>query len=621
MTRPITEKARQALARAQVLYLNDPNVALIDLGFRIDAGSNRIGPELAVRFHVYEKYTGAAFATFSDLYPHRVIRSEYIDFPVVVMPTFYQIQRYDQAFRLCPNPGWFFPFLCGGMAIRCQDSHGFNTLGGLVQDRETGADLIMTSWHGLFESGQPEQQILYQTGRSEIAEALSAIGVYFKDAMDFHMDVAVARAFPMRSVKNDQLGIGMVTGLGEPVPGMTVIKSGARTGVTHGLVTGVLGSSMRFCRGQRRLFTNLIHIMTQECDVRLSDQGDSGAWWLEAASRRAVAVHFAGSQNPDYALAFAMPKVLTALNVELAVRSQIRVRIPHLYDSRPAGVPIEIADPYRAIVPIADDTDCTDSDDYAINSCQSDRSIAWQSGLSDSRSEKLEHQVSARWSGYAVACLSILVIFLVLGIHLAIQIRFSEQQSRLTAIEQGLNTLEHMAIIDHEYRSETQEICSIIEMYNPAMSDSQRVRIAREIYSMSKQYSRLDVELLCATITHETGRTWDPKVVSPAGAIGLMQIMPLTGSYLAGQAGLPDGDISALLCDPICNIRLGCRYLAFLIDAYGVDGGLAAYNGGMARAEAWLRNGKVEGILYAETALYVPAILRIYYKLKYQKNS
>jgi len=35
---------------------------------------------------------------------------------------------------------------------------------------------------------------------------------------------------------------------------------------------------------------------------------------------------------------------------------------------------------------------------------------------------------------------------------------------------------------------------------------------------------------LCALITHESARTWDPEIISPAGAVGLMQILPSTAS-------------------------------------------------------------------------------------------
>ena len=66
-----------------------------------------------------------------------------------------------------------------------------------------------------------------------------------------------------------------------------------------------------------------------------------------------------------------------------------------------------------------------------------------------------------------------------------------------------------------------------------------------------------------------------PHVVSSAGAIGVMQIMPRTGRDLFGLS-------RAELFDPAINIRAGVTFLDQLIDRYGgrVDLALSHYNGG-----------------------------------------
>jgi hypothetical protein len=53
----------------------------------------------------------------------------------------------------------------------------------------------------------------------------------------------------------------------------------------------------------------------------ISDGGDSGSWWLDQATKRVVALHFAGNAPgyADYALAISMSKVLDALKVDLAL--------------------------------------------------------------------------------------------------------------------------------------------------------------------------------------------------------------------------------------------------------------------------------------------------------------
>lgn len=144
------------------------------------------------------------------------------------------------------------------------------------------------------------------------------------------------------------------------------------------------------------------------------------------------------------------------------------------------------------------------------------------------------------------------------------------------------------------------------------METDMKYDIANEIYTMSLMYENLDVDLICATITHESNRSWDPEVKSHVGAIGLMQIMPLTGMYIAKLENINWTDAEDILTNPVYNIRLGCRYLSSMISSYDVDGGLAAYNGGERKAAQWVRSNRADGILWAETSKYVPSVLTLY---------
>ena len=56
-------------------------------------------------------------------------------------------------------------------------------------------------------------------------------------------------------------------------------------------------------------------------EERSAQAGDSGSWWLEGATHRAVGLHFAGSNDPEYGLAIAMPQVLEALNIDIATEA------------------------------------------------------------------------------------------------------------------------------------------------------------------------------------------------------------------------------------------------------------------------------------------------------------
>jgi len=167
-----------------------------------------------------------------------------------------------------------------------------------------------------------------------------------------------------------------------------------------------------------------------------------------------------------------------------------------------------------------------------------------------------------------------------------------------------------------------QKVIGIIDQFNKDMPEQKKMEVANEIHEMCLKYTNLNVDLICATITHESARTWKFDVVSPVGALGLMQIMPETGQELAADEGISWATPEKVLFNPINNIRLGCRYLSTLIQQYEVDGGLAAYNGGERRAKLWLEKRKNNSdltLLWEETRVYVPSILKLY--AEYQTQS
>lgn len=81
---------------------------------------------------------------------------------------------------------------------------------------------------------------------------------------------------------------------------------------------------------------------------------------------------------------------------------------------------------------------------------------------------------------------------------------------------------------------------------------------------------------------------FDPAVVSPAGARGMMQLMPGTAREMARVLGEPY-NLGRLLTDPAQNARFGSAYLERLIDEFGENLTLVAigYNAGPGRARSW----------------------------------
>ena len=106
---------------------------------------------------------------------------------------------------------------------------------------------------------------------------------------------------------------------------------------------------------------------------------------------------------------------------------------------------------------------------------------------------------------------------------------------------------------------------------------------------------------------------FEPGAVSWVGALGLSQIMPATGKWVARRLG-HRGFRTAHLFDPETNIRFGTEYLSVQLDESDGDvvRALAAYNGGPDSSERWWGYGGerdsdvfVEDIGYSQTIDYV----------------
>jgi len=197
----------------------------------------------------------------------------------------------------------------------------------------------------------------------------------------------------------------------------------------------------------------------------------------------------------------------------------------------------------------------------------------------------------------------------------------NETANELKVIESNVADVRGIMDLANLRQYNIQKVISIIKNFNKDMPEEKKLAVANEIHEMCLKYTNLNVDLICATITHESARTWKFDVVSPVGALGLMQIMPETGQELAAAEGIHWTSPERVLFNPINNIRLGCRYLSTLIQQYEVDGGLAAYNGGERRAKMWLEKRKNNSdltLLWEETRTYVPSILKLYDEYKTQ---
>ncbi len=134
---------------------------------------------------------------------------------------------------------------------------------------------------------------------------------------------------------------------------------------------------------------------------------------------------------------------------------------------------------------------------------------------------------------------------------------------------------------------------------------------------VEKYCKEFDVDkcLVYGVIKTESG--FDPNATSPVGAIGLMQLMPDTFTWLQNYRTefMPDKILdSKELYKPKLNIEYGVYLLRYLLDMYDGNTALAicAYNAGNGNIDEWLAQGIItpdnvdpDNIPFPETANYL----------------
>ncbi|MGF1593223.1 MAG: lytic transglycosylase domain-containing protein [Kiloniellaceae bacterium] len=128
----------------------------------------------------------------------------------------------------------------------------------------------------------------------------------------------------------------------------------------------------------------------------------------------------------------------------------------------------------------------------------------------------------------------------------------------------------------------------------------------------------VDRALIYAMMRQESA--FNTRAMSPAGARGLMQLMPRTASYMAGNRRY-HGKGQQELFEPSLNLELGQRYIAYLLAHERVQGDLfrltTAYNGGPGNLGKWERAAQadddpllfIEALPSRETRLFIERVL------------
>ena len=140
---------------------------------------------------------------------------------------------------------------------------------------------------------------------------------------------------------------------------------------------------------------------------------------------------------------------------------------------------------------------------------------------------------------------------------------------------------------------------------------SQKPLLFIDAMSAAASSHQVRLELLQAISKQES--RFAPGVTSPAGAIGLMQLMPATAEEMAAEPLT-----EKMLREPERNIRLGAAYLDQLIDIWNGDPfrSIASYNAGPGAVASWPEPPAdedpalwVERIPYPETRFYTKKVI------------
>lgn len=158
-----------------------------------------------------------------------------------------------------------------------------------------------------------------------------------------------------------------------------------------------------------------------------------------------------------------------------------------------------------------------------------------------------------------------------------------------------------------------EEVAAVFRDHLDVFPRSKTRALARHLLSLCHQY-RFDPAFVLSMIHVES--TFRVRVVSYAGAIGLMQLMPRTAAMVAKKFGIRYTGARSLT-DPFTNLSLGIAYLSVLRDRYRGESPylyVAAYNLGPTKLDS-LR--KQEGFRPVDTKKYYEKIRGGMHRLRY----
>jgi hypothetical protein len=303
-----------ALLSAKRLARSLDNIRAVDYGYAYKKGTLTQRP--AIRFHMDRKRSLSALSKDQRL-PDFIEGVEVDVLSVGYAPHNGSPRSQQQTMQ-------------PGLSVGSVKQKTTGTLGAIVRDLTSQQLCILSNWHVL--CGGPEAAAndeISQPGPMDLGmnpvREIGRLDRWLRLAEQY--DAALARITPQLQSTNELFGTTLLPKTtAQPVLGMRIVKSGAVSGVTYGVIDGINGSyrldytefgdAFEWMEGFR------IVPDTQSPAKSISLAGDSGSLWVDATGQQAVGLHFAGEDDAsplnDYALAHSIDDVLGRLNIALA---------------------------------------------------------------------------------------------------------------------------------------------------------------------------------------------------------------------------------------------------------------------------------------------------------------
>ena len=314
------KKRQQEIKNCLFKYKNRllaiPGVNDLGVGFKFTG--KKYTDELAIVIEVKERYL-AQYQKETEIIPQTIegIPINIIPSPVPELLNFSQDDLHPKHKEISDNRNIFYKELVGGIRIRNQKRNGYGgTLGTVVYDRDTNLPYGITARHVLI----PNRSIslwksapVIQPDKARISKA--KIGsVYFNRKKE--LDCIRFRLNKNRAINQEQSCIGLkgkISGIEtEIICGTKVMKSGATTGITYGIIV-----CESLCQNRFVIFPDKDYTLV---DDELSLAGDSGAIWvLNDGSMKAIGLHSLGNRRKnidvELSIALKMDRVADYLNI------------------------------------------------------------------------------------------------------------------------------------------------------------------------------------------------------------------------------------------------------------------------------------------------------------------